>query len=348
MLAVATTLVSLNRAQITPLGARNRQRRKVPRATRLVPLVVGIVGLNIVDDIQSDPNYVGNATVAGLSVLFPLSILGGVVLVGPWVCMWIGRGVARLSRRATTLIAARRIASDPYTAFRAISVAAVAMFVATVFGLFMALAETEDGDGNRPVLDQGVVAVRVRDAPERTLGPLLAQATVVARAGSDGNIVVACADLAQVMTVTCPVDRENVNLPWGILEPQLASADVVLPAAMVFILLVAACGLTVSVITGLIERRRPFALLRASGVRLGDLRRVVMLETGVPLVITTIGGVGIALIVVYSNVPRSEWVAPHPLFVVGLVVGLLVAFAVSSVALPLLNNATRYDAVRYE
>jgi hypothetical protein len=34
---------------------------------------------------------------------------------GQLVCFWISRGLARVSRRATTLIAARRIAADPYT-----------------------------------------------------------------------------------------------------------------------------------------------------------------------------------------------------------------------------------------
>jgi hypothetical protein len=147
--------------------------------------------------------------------------------------------------------------------------------------------------------------------------------------------------------VPSSISRTNRDVPPSAVL-QLASADLVLPVAIVFILLVAACGLTVSVVTGLIERRRAFALLRASGVRLGELRRVMMLETGVPLGITTTGGVGIALVVVYSNIPRSDWVAPHPSLFVGLVIGLLAAFAVASVALPLMSVATRYDTVRYE
>ena len=60
-----------------------------------------------------------------------------------------------------------------------------------------------------------------------------------------------------------------------------------------FVLLVAACSLTVGMLAGVIERRRPFALLRASGLRLGELRQVVLLETAAAMLVT--GAVGVAL-----------------------------------------------------
>ena len=98
---------------------------------------------------------------------------------------------------------------------------------------------------------------------------------------------------------------------------------------MVFVLLVAACSLTVSAVAGLMERRRPFALLRASGVRLGELRRIVLLETGVPLVLTALGGMGIALLVVYLSTPGDEWAMPDAGFFAGVGGAVLIAFAVS-------------------
>jgi predicted lysophospholipase L1 biosynthesis ABC-type transport system permease subunit len=102
---------------------------------------------------------------------------------------------------------------------------------------------------------------------------------------------------------------------------QLAWVDGVLPPAMAFVLLVAACSLTVATVSGLMERRRPFALLRASGVRLGELRRIVLLETGLPLVITALGGVGTAMLVMYVSAPREEWVLPEVGFFAGLGIG---------------------------
>jgi hypothetical protein len=124
--------------------------------------------------------------------------------------------------------------------------------------------------------------------------------------------------------------------------------DGMLPPVMAFVLLVAACSLTVATVSGLMERRRPFALLRASGVRLGELRRIVLLETGMPLVITVLGGVGTALLVTYLIVPGEEWGLPDVGFFAGLGLGVVAALAVSSLALPLLDVATRHDSARFE
>jgi predicted lysophospholipase L1 biosynthesis ABC-type transport system permease subunit len=127
-----------------------------------------------------------------------------------------------------------------------------------------------------------------------------------------------------------------------------AWVDGVLPPAMAFVLLVAACSLTVATVSGLMERRRPFALLRACGVRLGELRRIVLLETGLPLVITALGGVGAALLVTYLIVPGEEWGLPDVRFFAGLGIGVLAALAVSSLALPLMDVTTRHDSTRFE
>jgi ABC-type antimicrobial peptide transport system permease subunit len=124
--------------------------------------------------------------------------------------------------------------------------------------------------------------------------------------------------------------------------------ETVLPYAMVFVLLVAACSLTISVINGVLERRRPFALLRASGMRLGELRTIVMIETGVPLALSLLGGVGLALLTNYAAAPPHQWLLPSGSFFVGLAIGALVAFAVSLIALPFMSVATRHDGIRFE
>jgi hypothetical protein len=69
----------------------------------------------------------------------------------------------------------------------------------------------------------------------------------------------------------------------------------------VFVIVVAACSLTVGAVGAMFERRRPFALLRASGVRLGELRRVMLIETTVPMVFTTLLGVGLGLAASYGE-----------------------------------------------
>jgi hypothetical protein len=413
-LAVATTLVALQRVQLSPLGAGPRARPRSPRDWRLVPLVAGIAGTWYSVKLSNDPAYVESALLRWLNLLSPLSILVGLVLAGPLVCFWISRGLARWSGSATTLIAARRIAADPYTMSRAVSGVALAMFVATVLG-WSATAERALGGHPRASLDRGVVAVHALGVPEASLAPLMSGDAVVARSSAGMLVVVRCADLARVSDVRCPLPASldgpdpqpatelfvvpNRFGPAGFIEPgpesagllvqtvfvptdgtpaaeervrtlaaslvpaartetsadlaartaaQLAWVDGALPPAMAFVLLVAACSLTVATVSGLMERRRPFALLRASGVRLGELRRIVLLETGLPLVVTALGGVATAMLVMYASLPREEWVMPEIRFFADLGVGVLAALAVSALALPLMDVATRHDSARFE
>jgi hypothetical protein len=117
-----------------------------------------------------------------------------------------------------------------------------------------------------------------------------------------------------------------------------------------FVLFVAACSLTVGMLAGIIERRRPFALLRASGLRLGELRQVVFLETAAAMLVTAAVGVGLGMassytLTVFGNMTWT-WPDAGVFSMVG--IGVLAATLLSTLALPLLDAATRYDAIRYE
>jgi predicted lysophospholipase L1 biosynthesis ABC-type transport system permease subunit len=117
-----------------------------------------------------------------------------------------------------------------------------------------------------------------------------------------------------------------------------------------FVLLVAACSLTVGMLAGVVERRRPFALLRASGLRLGELRQVVLLETAAAMLLTAVVGVGLGMASSYAfalfNDMAWRWPDAGVFAMVG--VGVLAALVLSALALPLLDATTRPDAVRFE
>jgi hypothetical protein len=117
-----------------------------------------------------------------------------------------------------------------------------------------------------------------------------------------------------------------------------------------FVLLVAACSLTVGMLAGVIERRRPFALLRASGLRLGELRQIVFLETAAAMLVTAAVGVGLAMASSYALALFSDmaWTWPDAGVFAIIGTGVLTALLLTTLALPLLDAATRHDAVRYE
>jgi hypothetical protein len=112
---------------------------------------------------------------------------------------------------------------------------------------------------------------------------------------------------------------------------------------------IAGCSLAVSVAGGLSDRRRPFSLLRLSGVPLRVLRRVVALESAVPLVL-------VAAVAIVAGLLTAELfleaqmgytlVAPAPDF--WLLVGgaLLVALGIIGLTLPLLARITGPETAR--
>ncbi len=123
--------------------------------------------------------------------------------------------------------------------------------------------------------------------------------------------------------------------------------------AVLLTLVVASCSLAVTVGGGLLERQRPFTLLRLSGTPLTALSRVVLLESGVPLLLGGLLAAGVALATAapftHAILPSTVHVAsPSTLFYVVLGCGLLSALAVVLAALPLLARVTNPAQARFE
>ena len=118
-------------------------------------------------------------------------------------------------------------------------------------------------------------------------------------------------------------------------------------------ILVAGCSLAVSVGGGLVDRKRPFTLLRVSGTPLGTLCRVVLLEAVLPLAAALVVAAGLAYGMSAVAVLR---LAPEGTAVPGLTatyfatlgIGLAVALAVVVATLPLLGRITSPAGVRFE
>ena len=125
-------------------------------------------------------------------------------------------------------------------------------------------------------------------------------------------------------------------------------------AAVALTLIVAGCSLAVAVGGGLVDRKRPFTLLRVSGTQVGVLSRVVLLEAAVPLAGRHRGGgrdrlrdVGPGVRPARAGRHRDpaaraatttrSWASAWP-----------IAFGVITVTLPLLRRMTAPGNVRFE
>jgi hypothetical protein len=132
-----------------------------------------------------------------------------------------------------------------------------------------------------------------------------------------------------------------------------ATFEKILYAAVALTLIVAGCSLAVTVGGGLVDRKRPFTLLRVSGTQVGVLSRVVLLEAAVPLVAATVVAAGIAygtsVMAVLKLAPAGTAI-PQPgrdyYTIMG--IGLAGAFGVITLTLPLLRTMTAPSTIRFE
>ncbi|MEU1394506.1 FtsX-like permease family protein [Micromonospora zamorensis] len=157
-----------------------------------------------------------------------------------------------------------------------------------------------------------------------------------------------------VLETALPAFRVAPNVP-GDFESEFANtlrgweqlANVVIIASLAL----GGCSLAVSVIGGLTERRRPFSLLRLSGAPVRVLRRVVALESAVPMLAVAAVAIGMGLLAAHLFL-RAQMgytlIAPEPRFYVIVVVGLAACLGVIASTLPLLERITGPETARSE
>jgi hypothetical protein len=133
------------------------------------------------------------------------------------------------------------------------------------------------------------------------------------------------------------------------------NAENVVLALVGLTLLMAACSLAVTVGGSIVERRRPFTLLRLSGTSGPTLYRVVVLESVLPLVsaslVAAVTGIGVAIPLVKAlpkldNEPNLA--LPGLAYYVAMGSGLVIALLIISSALPLLRRVTQPNTARFE
>jgi hypothetical protein len=136
-------------------------------------------------------------------------------------------------------------------------------------------------------------------------------------------------------------------------EGVATTAQRLIDIAVALTLIVAGCSLAVAAGGGVVERKRPFTLLRLSGAPLGTLSRVVLLEAVAPLAaaIVIAGGIayGMSVLTVARLGPAGS---PTPVLdhvyylIMGL--GLVGALAVLLCTMPVLSRVSSPDNVRFE
>jgi hypothetical protein len=114
---------------------------------------------------------------------------------------------------------------------------------------------------------------------------------------------------------------------------------------------IAGCTLAAAIAAGLADRKRPFSLLRLTGARLAMLRRVVTLESAVPLlaVAAVAIGTGFGAAAEYASVAQHHsMAAPGVAYYLLTAGGILAALGIIAATFPLLKRITGPEVARNE
>ncbi|HUC13359.1 MAG TPA: FtsX-like permease family protein, partial [Acidimicrobiales bacterium] len=134
VVATLSSLGSLRRVRVSPLGVSRKVTPPPPRAWRVLPLLIGIplFVVPLLGDTDLKSQTLKTSPTTPLLYVGTFLIMAGLVLGGSWLTMQVARGLARVSRGASSLLAARRLADNPKNAFRAVSGVVLAVFVGSL------------------------------------------------------------------------------------------------------------------------------------------------------------------------------------------------------------------------
>ncbi|MGW0068624.1 FtsX-like permease family protein [Streptosporangium sandarakinum] len=204
-------------------------------------------------------------------------------------------------------------------------------------------------DASSPAADQGAGPAAGQAAPAR-----LSLAAVLVRADDP-------AVRERIRTLLTPYVARSGSAETPLTFAEVAQARAVLLdqvervalAIVALTLLVAGCGLLVAVAGGVVERRRPFTLLRLCGTPTRTLSKVVLLETAAPVVLAALvaagAGFGVAEpLIDQLAIKSAPAVLPGPAYFLTVGGGLLVALLVVLAGLPLLRRVTAPEGARFE
>lgn len=147
-----------------------------------------------------------------------------------------------------------------------------------------------------------------------------------------------------------PDQHARMVQDWGSAQQkELAGWRQLADVVLLTTLPIAGCSLAVSVVAGLSDRRRPFAMLRLTGAPLRMLRAVIGLESALPLLVVSALAIGTgfaAAAMFLKSQMDYDLVSPGGVFFGLVLVGLASSLGIIASTLPLLKRITGPEAAR--
>ncbi len=181
------------------------------------------------------------------------------------------------------------------------------------------------------------------------LASLPVSAVVVATNGSSDVIERVRTELDRAFPLQgTPVTVEALDPSTARLLTMIqAMTDVIIVASLI----IAACSLAVNIAAGLAERRRPFSLLRLTGVPRKLLHRVVTLESALPLFLVAAVSIVVGLLAAALYLRSQVGLAfsfPGLSYWATVIGGLAASMAIIAATFPILDRITGPEVARNE
>ena len=185
--------------------------------------------------------------------------------------------------------------------------------------------------------------------PVASIASLPVEAVVVATNGSSSSLERVRTSLERAFPLRgAPVGVEAITPKVSrFLTMVQDMTDVVIVASLI----IAACSLAVNIAAGLSERKRPFSLLRLTGVPAGVLRRVVALESALPLLLVAVVSIAVGLVAAALFLSSQLDIAlriPGIAYWATVIGGVIASLAIVGSTFPLLNRITGPEVARNE
>jgi hypothetical protein len=134
-------------------------------------------------------------------------------------------------------------------------------------------------------------------------------------------------------------------------EPMFAEFERMVHIGLIGTMIFAGCSLAVAITTGILDRRRQFALLRSAGMPVGRLRAVVLLQAAAPLFAVAVfsGLLGVVVAQGFLFLATTDSVPmPDASLFATLALSVVAALGVVALTLPPLERMTRPGSIRAE
>ncbi|MBL7259588.1 FtsX-like permease family protein [Paractinoplanes lichenicola] len=185
------------------------------------------------------------------------------------------------------------------------------------------------------------------DISAAALPALRADAFITLTDGTPASVARARTVIENALPAAMPpyTDAEGRTEDARVFDGWKRLADVVVLASLA----IAGCSLAVSIAGGLSERKRPFSMLRLTGVPLATLRQVVALESVAPLVAASAVALCAGLLAAHLFLRAQMNMSLQPpglAFYAVVLTGIAASLGVISLTLPLLRQITGPEVAR--